>query len=279
MGNLSDYGETKYFWSGVSTGKFTSIDKIASIGWHRVNDMYKIERDEGARTDLLLFTLSGIGEVQIENKKYIAEQGTVIVIPAHVPHMYKTSTGSKWEFYWCHYTGENSCKCTADIIRDGNHLFLFGVERITRIFKEYIGVTERSDREIWNSEWLRSILVRCLRRTLPKQYSDLVLEVVNHIENNTLKKFSLDAVAKKLHYSKEYIIREFSKQMGVTPYHYWRLLQLERSCIELMHGKASISEIASMYGLGTVSNYCKQFNKHMKTSPLRYRKMFGIVQN
>ena len=279
MVNLSDCGETKYFWRGVSTGKYSSLDKIVSIGWHRVNDMYKVERNEGARTDLLLFTLSGIGEVQIENKEYIAEPGTVIVMPAHVSHMYKTRADSKWEFYWCHYVGENSCKCTADITGGDNHLFLFGVERITRIFTEYIGAADRRDREIWNSEWLRSILIRCLRKTLPKQYSDLVLEVISHIENSTLKKLSLDVVAKKLHYSKEYIIREFSRQIGVTPYHYWRMLQLERSCTELMHSQMQISEIASMYGFGTVSNYCKQFNKHMKTSPLKYRKMFGIVQN
>ena len=167
MNNLANCGETKYLQRGMSSGLFTSLDRIISIGWHCVNKLYKVERREGARSNLLLFTLNGSGEVQINGKNYKAEPGTVVVIPMHQPHMYKTALGSDWEFYWCHYYGDNSMKCTADITRGQRHLFVFGTERISQIFDSYINnrrVKER--REIFNSEWLRNILVLCFLRDI-----------------------------------------------------------------------------------------------------------------
>ena len=138
MNNLALCGETKYLQWGISTGVLSSLDRIASIGWHRVNDLYKVERKEGCCSNLLLFTLNGSGDVQIENKSYKAEPGTVIVLPAGQSHVYKTGRNSTWEFYWCHYDGENSMKCTMDITRGQRHLFVFGTERISQIFDRYI---------------------------------------------------------------------------------------------------------------------------------------------
>ena len=104
--------------------------------------------------------------------------------------------------------------------------------------------------------------------------SPIVKEMLKFIEQSKDSDFSLDALAKQYHYSKEHLIRIFQRAMGISPYKYWILLKLNRSCYELEKNERSIAEIAKECGYKHVGSYSVEFKKSFHMSPQEYRDMF-----
>ena len=91
--------------------------------------------------------------------------------------------------------------------------------------------------------------------------------------------FSLEELVEHFHYSKEYLIRLFKKATGITPYRYWLLLRIKRSCYDLEVSDKSIAEIALSYGYKEMGSYSKQFKKCYGISPAEYRRLHKFIQN
>ena len=83
-------------------------------------------------------------------------------------------------------------------------------------------------------------------------------------------------LSKKYHYSKEHIVRVFKKATGMTPYKFWQISRIKRSCDALVDGKRSVEEIAVVYGFKNVSNYYVQFKQYYGVTPNEYRKIHGF---
>lgn len=270
------FGEVKYFKSASPSNCFQSIDHILSVGYHKVNELYQIKRPQGSAVGLLLMTISGSGKVLIKGKKYTLTAGTVAVLPAGVPHFYACAKTCEWEFYWVHFYGKNADLSITDITQNGNYVFELGINAIEFLMRELIeNNKERIERELVESECLRKIFSVLLTKTLCNYHSDknLIDEIIAFIENQESAEFSLKELVDKYHYSKEYIIRLFTDVMKTSPYHYWLIHKLKRSCLDLKENDLSICEVANKYGYKSVGSYSKQFKKVFKISPLEYRKM------
>ncbi|MDY3303817.1 MAG: AraC family transcriptional regulator [Clostridia bacterium] len=274
-----DFGEVRTFDVCVASEEFSSLNRIASIGWHKVNDLYQIDRPRGFSAGLLLFTLSGKGKVKICDTEYSAEPGSVAIIPQDCQHTYGAARGGDWEFYWVHYYGSNSALCSDDIVRGGTYLFDLGVQNLNIILREYTdNKSEGIERELDNSEWLDHIFHTLLKKSVSMRYTSeersVAKDIMEFLERDTALHFSLDSLVGNYHYSKEYIIRLFKNATGMTPYRYWLLLKLKRSCVALEKEDKSIEEIAREYGYQDVSSYSNQFKKYYRMSPKEYRNLY-----
>ena len=274
------FGNVEHFvYNNIPTWEFSSINCILNAGWHKVNDRYFINRPEGVDCGLMLFTLSGKGEITLDQKTCIATSGSIAVIPPNCSHSYSCVTDGEWEFYWVHYAGEHAIHCSNDIVKNKNFLFQFDVKMIQLLFGSYIENKAKGiERELDDSAWLEHFFQILLRKSVSMSYiendSHIVQDMLMFIEKSTDSDFSLDVLAKQYHYSKEHLIRVFQKAMGISPYKYWVLLKLNRSCYELEKNEHSIAEIARACGYKHVGSYSVEFKKRFHMSPQDYRDMF-----
>ena len=269
------FGEVRFFATSMPMDRFKCLERSVCVGWHKVNELYRIHRSKGAGMGLLLFTVGGQGVVYVDGKKIHAEAGSVVVIPKGIPHAYGVNKGKQWEFYWIHYAGSFSDTCAEDVTQNGNYSFDVGVNEIRFLMSPLIDQNVKTAvSRFEETETLQRIFMVLLHKSLENKNYVKVDDMIEFMEKEDVDGFSLDALSKEFHYSKEYIIRLFKKATGVSPYRYFMMMILKRSCRDLEENVLTVSEIADKYGYSTVSGYTKQFKRIFQVSPSEYRGLF-----
>ena len=285
-GPSSTKGNVELFSINIPTAFFSSINRIVKMGRHKTNNHFCVNRPDGygSGIGILLFTLSGRGEITLDQKKYIAKSGSIAVIPPNCSHAYSSVINGEWEFYFICYAGEHAIHCTNDIVKNNDYLFQFDEKLIQVLFEDYIENKSKGiERELDDSAWLERIFQILLKKSVSmacnESESRIVQDMLMFIERSKDSDFSLDVLSKQYHYSKEHLIRVFQKAMGTSPYKYWVLLKLNQSCYELEKNERSISEIARACGYKHVGSYSVEFKKRFHMSPQDYREMFQFQKN
>jgi AraC-like DNA-binding protein len=97
---------------------------------------------------------------------------------------------------------------------------------------------------------------------LTKRYID------ESIHSNT----SLEDIANMLNLSKAHIIREFTKNYGISPYNYLIEQKIATAKKMLILHNMNVNEISSQLGFEDSNYFSKLFKKKTGVSPLQYRK-------
>ncbi len=273
-----DFGEVRFFDVCIPSGRFHSLDRIAISGWHKVNALYRQERKNGLPFGIMLFTVGGEGKISVGGKEFITHAGEAVLIPKEHAHAYMGVAHDWWEFYWLHYMGEHADLLARDVLMSGNFHFDIGEKRLCLLMEDHFEKSEKGmKKEISDSEFLSSVLTLFLKRSVETAEDGRMEEMLRFLEGE--EDFSLEALAERFHYSKEYLIRMFQKSFGVSPYRYQLMLRLKRSCEVLKMSNKTIEEIAAACGYRTVGAYSNQFKKKFGMSPSEYRAFFKNIQN
>lgn len=102
--------------------------------------------------------------------------------------------------------------------------------------------------------------------------NDLVVNILNYLDNNMYKKITIDELANEFHYNKDYIMRVFKKELGVTIIQYLNNIRIYNSLAEYKNSKISILNISMTYGFYSQEYYSEIFHQIMGVSPSIYHK-------
>lgn len=280
MNNYSvsgDFGQVKFGPIYFRSDNFASLDHVDQCGWHRVNELYCIDRPEGGWDYLLIFTVSGQGNVRLYDHEFSAGKDTLFIIPPHIPCRYYAPLDSFWEFYWIHISGENARILLDQCIRcAGERIdlpFALVQEYIRLILDSgYKGIEGELFAARTLSRLLFAVLYRVNEKNLTDGSQDTACRVMEYIENNYTQPLDLAQISKRYYISKEYLIRIFKQKTGMTPYKYYRHLKIVKSACDLEYSDRPLEEIARSIGYSGVSSFSIQFKREMHLSPTEYRK-------
>lgn len=90
------------------------------------------------------------------------------------------------------------------------------------------------------------------------------------LEEENLEKFSLEKAANQFGLDKYKFLRLFKQQTGLTPNNYIILKRIEK-CKALLHGNASLLDIAIETGFYDATHLCRHFKKITGVTPDTYR--------
>lgn len=278
------YGKVIYYSTAISQNSFESVDQIDSAGWHSVNDLYRIERLQGVRQDLLIYSMVGHGFLELNGTRHLLNPNTIALVPASGSAVYGTVQNCNWEFQWIHYSGAHAEACTRDILRSGKTVFDLGSRESQQVASLFSQIAQNvclgTEQRLMEAGIIDSILhlVLC-QSALPKhtdQQRTLVEMITEYVE--TAPTLSLDELSQKFHYSKEHLVRLYKAATGMTPYKYWLTSRLKRSCIALLDHSLTIEEIASGLGFISASNFYVQFKRYYGISPGEYRQLHNTPE-
>ena len=116
--------------------------------------------------------------------------------------------------------------------------------------------------------FLKLLLSLRTKRTL----SEPLTKAQDYIRKNIKTVSSLDELCQELHYSKNYVIRIFKKELGKTPFQYINTERISLAKYLLETTSRSLSEIATECGFSDYPYFYKCFLKEECTSPSEWRK-------
>ncbi len=110
------------------------------------------------------------------------------------------------------------------------------------------------------------------------QPNNQIKVLCNYMEENYNYNISLDELLSMTNFSKSYLLRSFTKQIGVSPYRYLQTIRLDRAKCFLEQGIAPI-DAASMAGFSDQSHFTNFFKEFIGLTPKQYQRIFTVKQN
>jgi len=130
------------------------------------------------------------------------------------------------------------------------------------------------------TEWLTKIMTRftdCVFDLTDIKHVDVLYRSLNYINNNYMKKITLEEVASYSYLSPTYFSRIFKEEMKCTFNAYVNKVRIEMSKKLLSDDQLSLAEISELVGYEDQSYFSKVFKKMTGVSPGKYRESKGRV--
>lgn len=241
------------------------------------HDMYQIE-----------FVAGGEGTLKLNNKEYPAKRGLMYAVRLRDYHAFEVS-----ETLTIHRI-ILPMKCMPERMSYG--MLKSKVDIITRLEEEparhienlFLMLESRGrallNNEIYIQEWLINIIIteffeRAAYRPLDVYVSDedKVEKVMLYIQDNFRKKLTNEEVAKQFDMNDKYLNRIFKEQKGMTLYAAIKNARFEYAKKLLIDTDLPVAEVCKTCGCSDTANFLRDFKKLTGTTPLKYRKSKGVI--
>ena len=220
---------------------------------------------------LLVFTSKNRYVINIGENEYNMEEGSVLFIPKNTP--YSLTSTESFEHMFIYFDADISAVEESDEnyvlipqYAKANSAVQLSIERAIKV--KTGDALELCERRIALLQALTSLArLSKIERTGPT-----VKKIRAFLEAHVTDRFSLDALANDLGYSKQYVIRVFKKETGATPMAALNELRLLKSTSELLNEEKSIAEVAESCGFDDYNYFSRLFRRRFGNSPREYRK-------
>ena len=246
---------------------------------------YDVER-EGLNNCLLLLTLSGSGEIEYENHRFLLQKGKAILINCNQYHHYKT-VGAIWELMWVrfdcnqeidylHLINGDSCEV---ITLDSVSLIEKNIEKMIELAQTHKPTTDLILSNLISSSLTELGIQKHHQSTvhIPASAKKMIAEAISFLEAHSATEINIQQLAQSYHLSQYAFIRLFKKQTGSTPYEFLLKTRITHAKILLEREDATIEEISQQVGFNNENNFIRKFKLLTGTTPLKYRNMTKII--
>ncbi len=113
-----------------------------------------------------------------------------------------------------------------------------------------------------------------VEKTRPQTRAELFKKLniaKDYIESCFNSHIDLSEISKAAGLSEHYMLREFKKFFGITPYQYLTGRRLEEARSLLLGTNNSVSQISLMVGFEYLSSFTKLFSRRFNMSPIKFR--------
>lgn len=152
---------------------------------------------------------------------------------------------------------------------------------VSNLYNTIIFQSSKQDKENAFFKLLDSLLQENLISHKGKSNSsscEVIKNLCNYIELNYANNISLDDLLTMTHFKKSYLIRLFTKQVGVAPYRYLQSVRIGKAKKYLEQGIPPI-ETAYMTGFSDQSHFSNYFKDFIGLTPKQYQKIFTDTLN
>ena len=245
---------------------------------------YRMKRQESAET-VLEYIVEGRGYLNVDGENYAATKGDVYILRKKTTHTYWSDAKSPWVKIFFNIRGSLAEKILEEyklgtkgkVVLNGEGLEDDFREMLARVSDNTITQAERFDGAA--VDFLKIIIkLANLERMRGNQKGDLMSvedemnKLIEYITMNPKRIVSNQELGDVVYHSKDYVIKRFFANFGVTPYEYQIQQKIFSAKNLLGHTKMSVKEIAASLGYDDQHYFSYMFKKRCGLSPTQYRK-------
>ena len=113
------------------------------------------------------------------------------------------------------------------------------------------------------------------KRTRAGHKREVMLRLLDWIDKNYIEHITISQLAEVAEAEEKYLCRFFKEYTGNSPIDYINRLRVERACLCMANGEASVTEAALDNGFNDVSYFCKTFKRYKGVTPREYCRMLN----
>lgn len=289
-----------YFLEVLEKHHFPNHPLIHSIGYEkreRVDDLpYVWEcRQSGEQICIFQYTISGCGEISMNNRVYKLKAGDVFLVERPGPYKYYMPEGSDlWEFKFISFTF-SAMPFWNPIVNNFGHVISLGNEDndIMRLFDEVFALVENSvehveadgksicrvepfdsflDNSMVAFRFLNTVHKYLLGKGETSTDAESVQLCIEFICSNFHRNITNQDIAQAGFISQYYLNKRFREVVGETPLQYLTKVRIKNAIGMLQRTDDSIDVIARACGFQNANYFAKVFKKYMGVTPTDFKK-------
>jgi AraC-like DNA-binding protein len=256
---------------------------VQEIGHFYTLSDYFTER-ERLHSYLIVYTVSGNGNLIYRGKKYRLSKGHAFYIDCEEYQYYEQVGDEPWEILWVHFNGIASGGYFQQFIAHNSPVVELSAESsIPAKLRKLIQLHMKKDAttELVASQVITDMLTElllCVKHpgnpATQSALPEFVEKAVALADKHYAEKLTLDALAKQLSVNKYHLLKQFKKYIGYTPNQYLINIRITEAKDMLIHSNLTVEEIAHRVGFEHVSHFISTFKKHERVTPLAFRQMW-----
>lgn len=249
---------------------------------------YKMTRQDSGET-VLEYVVDGCGYINVDGENYTASAGDVYILRKRTTHTYWSDAKKPWVKIFFNIRGSLAEKILEEyklgikgkVVLRGEGLESDFRKLLAKLSKDTVSQAEKFDRAAL--DFLKIVIKLSNLDKLQGELSGELLSVedemnrlVEYIAMNPKRIVGNQELADVIFRSKDFVIKRFHTNFGVTPYEYQIQQKIFSASNMLKNTKMSVQEIASSLGYDDQHYFSYMFKKRCGMSPTQYRKQFKI---
>ena len=245
---------------------------------------YRIKRQDSAET-VIEYVIEGRGYLNVNGENYAATAGDVYILRKNTTHTYWSDAKSPWVKIFFNIRGSLAEKILDEYQLGGTGRVVLEADGLEQDFRgmleglkdSTVGQTERFDRAVL--KFLDIVIKLTNMQRVAGTRKDNLMSVekemntlIEYITMNPRRIVSNQELADVIFRSKDYVIKRFFANFGVTPYDYQIQQKMFSARNMLANMNLSVKEIASALGYDDQHYFSYMFKKRCGMSPTQYRK-------
>lgn len=246
--------------------------------------------------------LKGQRQIFFDNRAYIAEPGSLILVDSGQIHMSHSVQGDPTAEYERLILYIDRSKVEqydrvfpelkmAEFIHRHYGIYKLSERQLASILQMYRQVMQEMDDQLPCSQtavdlkiigafidfWRENTPVSFLQDKNSKNTGKYtaVYAVSDYVSTHFCENITLDDLASRFYISKYYLSRSFREVTGVGISEYVNILRVQRAQSLLQDKGMTISQVAAAVGFESISYFEKIFKRHLALAPAQYRKQLG----
>ena len=271
--NLSD--EATVLWNYYNPSMPFFVDIIGSSDCLSSNDKdYFVERNNSQIT-AIEYVRKGSGTLEINGKTFRVNEGDVFFVKKNSSHRYYPDKNNLWIKDWIVIDGELSRKMLDWYLPKDVYVQHFNAEYMFSGMRDLLkSYSDNIEEFIKYATLLFCSFIVDLNASLTRNENGVSYQVKNIIDYSSHQNLSIKDIADKLHYSVNYVIRSFKKDLGMTPARYYLKRKIDLAQMYLRTSDETVSEISDKLNFIDQHYFANAFKRETGLTPSRYRAKF-----
>lgn len=245
---------------------------------------YRIKRQDSAET-VIEYIVEGRGYLNVNGENYAATAGDVYILRKKTTHTYWSDAKVPWVKIFFNIRGTLAEKLLDEYQLGGTGKVVLDAQGMEQDFRDMleglmdntVPQTERFDAAAVHFLGILLKLTKRQRETGIRKGNVVSVEsemnkLIEYITMNPKRIVSNQELADVIFRSKDYVIKRFFANFGVTPYDYQIQQKMFSARNMLANMNLSVKEIANMLGYEDQHYFSYMFKKRCGMSPTQYRK-------
>jgi YesN/AraC family two-component response regulator len=231
------------------------------------------------------FIMDGVGWLKVDGIDYYPQKNELFLMPQGVLQSYSiTDPENTYLKYWFHFTAKIGEYNLFDMVKAPLYFKVKDPEYVSSLFENLLKIHQSKDcitYKLQLQSYLFQIISYYLENIDASQITvhnttnaKRISSIIEYINQNLDKNFTLEELAGHLHLQPNYFIRLFKKYTHYSPMSYVNKLKIDRSVMLLKSTDYRINEISEQLGFCNEFYFSKTFKKAIGFTPKDYRKMF-----
>jgi len=254
---------------------------VTHIGSYPLAPNHFVERKAGARQAILIYCLSGLGQLQLEDREFKVDKGSAILIPPNHPHVYSADRQDPWSIFWVHFSGTqvSDVSTVLGTNPDAPIVHVPDTRLVLQAFEDVYaclnynfsdsGLLLMSSKLINLFSMIR--LHRKHRHPRRQAAEDSVLSTIKFMRQHLDMNLTLNELAAQSGQSVPYYCRRFKERTDQSPMSYFIHLRLQKACELLVQTDLSVKDVAEELGYKDPYYFSRLFKKIEGCAPSQYR--------